>query len=354
MNKAFFEALDCLEKENGIQGDELLEKIIGGIEKAVKKEYPGCDNVKIVANREKADFSVSLVRKVVEGEPENGNEININEALKYKKTAKVGKDITIKLSPTAFTRAATELAKQSIRGDIREIEDTKLTARFEDKIGEIMSVTVVKNDYTSGTVTVRSEKDEFLLFRNEQIPGEVFHEGDIVKVYVVGILKAKKKRPAVKISRTHKDLVKRLFELEVPEIYDGTVEIKAVSREAGARTKIAVWSNDANVDPVGACIGPRRSRITNIVDELCGEKIDIITYSENEEEFIAKALAPAEVISVVTAEEETEEGSKIKTCKVVVPNSQLSLAIGNRGQNAKLAAKLTGYKIDIRPETPTE
>lgn len=348
----FFEELDCLEKENGVQGEELLEKIVSGIEKAVRKEYHDCDNIQVVVNREKQDFSVWVVKKVVEGEPENGNEINIEEALKYKKTAKVGKDIKIKVALQSLKRATADIAKQSIRGDIRNFEREKLAAQFKDKLKDIVSATVVKNDPISGIVTLRADKSELLLFKNEQIPGETLREGDIVKVYVVEIRTSEKKHPAVKISRTHKDLVTRLFELEVPEIYDGTVEIKSVSREAGSRTKIAVWSKDANVDAVGACIGPKRSRISKVVEELGGEKIDIIVYSEDEEEFIAKALAPADVISVSTYETENEKGEMIKGCTVVVPNTQLSLAIGNKGQNAKLAAKLTGYKIDIKPETP--
>ena len=186
-------------------------------------------------------------------------------------------------------------------------------------------------------------KTELYLFRNEQIPGEVLKEGQMVKVYITTIAN-KQKKPIIKISRVRKELVKRLFELEIPEIYDGTVEIKAISREAGSRTKVAVWSKDPNVDAIGACIGPKRARISAIVSELNGEKIDIIPYSEKPEEFIAKALAPATVLSVTILSEED------RTCTIVVPNNQLSLAIGNKGQNAKLAAKLTGYKIDIKPE----
>ncbi|MBQ7980614.1 MAG: transcription termination factor NusA, partial [Oscillospiraceae bacterium] len=200
----------------------------------------------------------------------------------------------------------------------------------------------------SGNVTLTIDKNEVYLFKNEQIPGEVLKEGQIVKLYIVDIIN-QTKRPMVKISRAHKDLVKRLFELEIPEIYDGTVEVMAISREAGSRTKIAVWSKDKNVDAVGSCIGPKHSRIQNIVNELNGEKIDIIVYDEDPAVFIAHALAPADVISV-TIDEESEQ----KACTVVVPNNQLSLAIGNKGQNAKLAARLTGYKIDIKPENPVD
>ena len=221
-----------------------------------------------------------------------------------------------------------------------------MLTKFESKEHDCIVAKVSQVDPGRGTVTVEYDGTELYLFRNEQIPGENLTEGKSVKVYITGII-GKTKKPIVKISRTHKDLVKRLFEIEVPEIYDGTVEVKSISREAGSRTKIAVWSNDPDVDAVGACIGAKRSRITAVVNELNGEKIDIIPWSEKPEEFVARALAPAEVLkTVITSEEE-------KTCTVVVPNNQLSLAIGNKGQNAKLAAKLTGYKIDIKPQFDT-
>ena len=238
-------------------------------------------------------------------------------------------------------------AKQSIKGDLREINREQMLDKFEQKEHDCIVAKVSQIEPGRGTVTVVYQGTELYLFKNEQIPGETITEGKDIKVYITGITN-KTKKPIVKISRTHKDLVKRLFEIEVPEIYDGTVEIKSISREAGSRTKIAVWSKDENVDAIGACIGPKRARITAVVNELNGEKIDIIPWSENPAEFIAKALAPAEVMkTVITSVEE-------KTCTVVVPNNQLSLAIGNKGQNAKLAAKLTGYKIDIKPQTNVE
>lgn len=344
MNEALFEALESLEKENGISAEVLIDKIKQGILKATKKQYPDCDNILIDIDSEKGKFNVALIKTVVEGEPEDGNQINIDEALTYSKRARVGGTVEIKVSPSVFGRLAAGAAKQSIRNDIKDFERAKLINQYEGKEHEAISATVVKVDNNTGIATVEVDKNEILLFKTEQIPGEVLREGDIIKVYVVGLINPEKK-PTIKISRTHKDLVKRLFEFEVPEIYDGTVEVKAISREAGSRTKIAVWSKNPDVDAVGACIGPRRSRITKVVNELNGEKIDIILYSEKEEEFIAKALAPSEVISV-TIDPEAET----KSCTVVVPNNQLSLAIGNRGQNAKLAAKLTGYKIDIKPE----
>ena len=284
-----------------------------------------------------------IIKTVVEGDQQNANEINIDEALTISKRARVGGTCEIKLSPAIFGRVAAGAAKQSIRHDIKEFERGQLLEQYQDKEHEVVSATVTKVEPNTGHVTLMIEKNEVYLFKNEQIPGEVLKEGNIIKVYVVGIINPDKK-PTIKISRTHKDLVKRLFELEIPEIYDGTVEVKSISREAGSRTKIAVFSKDPNVDAVGACIGPKRSRISKIVDELGGEKIDIITYSENQEEFIAKSLAPSEVVKVTLA----EDGSR--ACTVVVPNNQLSLAIGNKGQNAKLAARLTGFKIDIKPE----
>ena len=344
MNDAFFEALQSLEKENGISAELLIDKIKQGVMKAVKKEYPDCDNVNIDIDPERGTFNMAILKTVVEGEPENANEINIQDALDISKRSRVGGVCEIKLSPAIFGRVAAGAAKQSIRHDIKEFEHKQLLEQYQDKEHEAVSAVVTRVEPATGHVTLTIEKNEVYLFKNEQIPGEVLKEGDIVKVYVVGIINPDKK-PAIKISRTHKDLVKRLFELEIPEIYDGTVEVKAISREAGSRTKIAVFSKDPNVDAVGACIGPKRSRITKIVEELGGEKIDIITYSEIPEEFIAKSLAPSDVVSVALAEDGT------RACTVIVPNTQLSLAIGNKGQNAKLAARLTGYKIDIKPET---
>ena len=347
MNKEFFEALQLLEKENGNSGELLIEKIRQRVLKAIKKDYPDCENINIVIDPEKNKFEMKILKTVVAGEPETANEINIDEALTIDKKSRIGGVCEIKLSTAQFGRVAAQSAKQSIRHDIKEFEKEHLIAQFQDKVNECVSATVQKVEPGTGNAVLKIEKNEVYLLRNEQIPGEILRSGDIIKVYVVGIVNPEKK-PALKISRTHKDLVKRLFELEVPEIYDGTVEVKSISREAGSRSKIAVYSKDKNVDAVGACIGPRRSRITNIVDELHGEKIDIIPYSEDDAEFIARALAPAEVISVAVSEETPN------TCTVVVPNNQLSLAIGNKGQNAKLAARLTGYKIDITPEVAVE
>ena len=342
-----FNALEALSGENGISLDLLLEKIKQGIFKAVKKEYPDCEEfTHIDIDPVKRTFDVIMMRNVVEDEPTYINEINIDEARTIDPSCRVGDVIPYKFPAKQFGRVAAQQAKQSIRHDIKEFEKNRIIEQFKDKEHEILSATVERIEPDSGNACLildNAEKTEVYLFKNEMIPGEKIEVGDIIKIYVVGIINPEK-RPAVKVSRTHKDLVKRLFELEIPEIYDGTVEVKAISREAGSRTKIAVCSKDPNVDPVGACIGPKRSRISRISEELNGEKIDIIVYDEDPAVFIAKALAPAEVIKVELAEGEE------RACRVIVPNNQLSLAIGNKGQNAKLAARLTGYKIDINPE----
>ncbi len=349
------EALLGIEKENGIDGDILIEKIKTGLIRAARKQYKefsGCtdEDFKIEIDREKNKITMAVIKQVVEN-PEAPNEISLEDAKQINSRAKIGGKVNIKLSPASFGRGAAGAAKQSLRNDIRDYENAQLVEQFKDKVGECITAKVVRIDAVSGIATLQVEKNEILLFKSEQIPGEIIREGQFVKVYVMEI-KNSDKKPAVKVSRKHHGLVKRLFELEVPEIHDGTVEIKSISREAGVRTKIAVMSNDENVDAKGACIGPRRSRITKIIEELEGEKIDIIQYSENDEEFIAAALSPAQVISVTINDPEPDEktGEMKNKCTVIVPNNQLSLAIGNRGQNAKLAAKLTKYTIDIKPE----
>lgn len=365
-NKEFFEALKLLAQENGIPMDVLVDKIKQGIFRAIKKEHPYCCEkftVDIVPEEEK--FEVAVMREVIDDTPVDMGEIHIDEAKAYTTDpVQVGDVIRYQLSTAQFGRVAAQNAKQAIRTEIKTFERQKYIDQFSDKLCEAVSATVQRVEPESGNATLLIDKNEVYLYKNEQIPGEVLKEGDIVKLYIAGIIKPDKK-PMVKVSRTHKDLVKRLFELEIPEIYDGTVEVKAISREAGFRTKIAVWSKDPNVDPVGACIGPKHSRIGNIVNELRGEKIDIIVYDEDPTVFIAHALAPAEVLSVTIEEKEPENESDTeqegeqkreeqRNCRVVVPNNQLSLAIGNKGQNAKLAAKLTGYKIDIKPANPIE
>lgn len=343
MNKVFFDALAMLGAENGVSVDTLIEKVKTALTKAVKKAYPDCENININIDPATNTFEISLLKTVVDDEPLDNSEINIHTARTIDPNAYVGGICAVKIDTAKFGRAAAQSAKQSIKTDLRDISRAKLLGKFQDKEKECISGVITQIE-PKGTVTLLYDKTELYLFKNEQIPGETFKEGQNIKVYITGIFN-KDKKPIVKISRTHCEFVKRLFEIEVPEIYDGTVEIKAISREPGSRTKIAVCSNNPDVDAVGACIGPKRSRITAVVNELNGEKIDIITYSEKPEEFVAKALAPSEVISVAFSDENS------KACVVVVPDTQLSLAIGNKGQNAKLAAKLTGYKIDIKSES---
>lgn len=343
-NSDFFKALESLGEENSVETELLIDKVKSAMLKAAKKAYPHSeDRIRVDIDPYTKKFEMYIVQDIIPDEPIDENEVNIDVARTMDPNAQVGGTILKTLDISKLGRMAALSAKQSIKGDLREINREQMLNKFESKEHDCITAKVTQVEPGRGTVTVEYEGTELYLFRNEQIPGENLTEGRSVKVYITGIV-GKTKKPVVKISRTHKDLVKRLFELEVPEIYDGIVEVKAISREAGSRTKIAVWSKDANVDAVGACIGTKRGRISAVVNELSGEKIDIIPWSEVPEEFIAKALAPAEVLkTVITSIEE-------KTCVVVVPDNQLSLAIGNKGQNAKLAAKLTGFKIDIKPQ----
>lgn len=343
MDNSFFDALSSLGSEANVDTALLVEKVKSAMLKAARKAYPDSEeNIRVEIDPETKTFEMYLVQTVVDDEPIDENEVNIDVARTMDPDAYVGGTVEKRLDIAKFGRAAAQSAKQSIKGDLREINRERILGEFQDLENDCITCEVTQVE-SGGTVTLLYHKTELYLFRNEQIPGEVLKEGQRVKVYITTIAN-KQKKPIIKISRVRKELVKRLFELEIPEIYDGTVEIKSISREAGSRTKVAVWSKDPNVDAIGACIGPRRTRISAIVSELNGEKIDIIPYSEKPEEFIAKALAPATVLEVVILDEEE------RICTVKVPNNQLSLAIGNRGQNAKLAAKLTGYKIDIKPE----
>ncbi len=345
MDNTFFDALSALGEENSVDVSTLVEKVKSAMLKAARKAYPDCEeNITVEIDPDTKKFEMYLRQTVVDDEPIDENEINIAVARIFDPKAYVGGFVQKKLNIDKFGRAAALSAKQSIKGDLRDINRARILEKFEEKEFECITCQVSQVE-PGGAATLVYDGTEIYLFREEQIPGEQLKEGQMVKVYITAITN-KQKKPVIKISRVRKELVKRLFELNVPEIFEGIVEIKSISREAGSRTKIAVWSNDPNVDAVGACIGPKRSRISAVVNELGGEKIDIIPYSEKPEEFIARALAPATVlrVDILTNEE------KDRTCRIVVPNHQLSLAIGNRGQNAKLAAKLTGFKIDIKPE----
>lgn len=342
MNGEFFEALKLMGQENGMEPDALAEIIKQGVAKAIKRDNPNCENIRVEINPETGVFEMGVLKVVVDDEPlDEYNEINIDEARTIDPNARVGGMCLIEVSPATFGRVAVQNAKQQIKHELKNHERERLIEQFNDKLYECVTAKVERIEARTGNAVLSLDKSEVYLVRQEQIPGEILRPGDMIKVYVVGIANPEKK-PALKISRTHKDLVKRLFENEVPEIAEGVVEVMGISRVAGSRSKLAVRSKDKNVDAIGACIGPKKSRISAVVNELCGEKIDIIPYSEDPAEYIARALAPAQVIDV-----ELIEGSEVPACRVIVPANQLSLAIGNRGQNARLAAGLTGYKIDI-------
>ncbi len=343
MNSEFFEALALLEKEKGIPAEYLLEKIKNAISIAIRRDANAEDNI-VEIDPAHQRFYVAVRKQVVEEVEDPASEILPDQAKRYNSKAMVGDIVEIPLETKDFGRIAAQAAKHVIRQGIREAERGQLLAEYQSKQFDIVTATILKIDPKKGNATVEIGRSEAILPKNEQIATEELSEGQRVKVYVVDVL-ATEKGPKLMISRTHPGLVKRLFEMQVPEIYDGTVEIKAISREAGSRTKIAVYSKDENVDAVGACIGPKGARVSTIVDELDGEKIDVIKFSEDVGEFIAAALSPSDVLSV----EVDPEGTK--SCKVTVPDHQLSLAIGNKGQNARLAARLTGWKIDIRPES---
>ena len=332
-NNEFFEALSALEKERGLPEDYLIDKIKAAIVIAVKKDYEvEDDNVVVDIDPELGAFRASLLRDIVEEVENPHTQVSLEDAQKILKTKEFG-------------RIAAQTAKHVIRQGLREGERNLQCSEMQSRAHELIAATVVSIDPERGNVVLDLGKGgSAVLPRNEQVPGETFTEGQTVQVYVVDVL-ATDRGPRVTISRTHPGLVKRMFELEVPEIYDGTVEVKAIAREAGARTKLAVWSKNPDVDPVGACIGARGVRVEKIVQELNGEKIDVIRWSEDITEFISAALSPAKVVKVELLPGET------KSCRVTVPDHQLSLAIGNKGQNVRLCAHLTGYNIDIRPES---
>jgi len=348
MNAEFFAAIEDIEREKGIPKDYMLEKITQALLAAFKKDNPeAAENVVVDINEDKKRIDMYVQMTVVEEVEFPAIELLEESAKKYSKRAALGDIVKAPVETKKFGRIAAQAAKQVIIQGIREAERGMVYEEFTSKEHEILTGIVSRVEPRSGNISIKissnSEFTEAMLSANEQIKSEQLAEGDRIKVYVVEVRKSTR-GPQVLISRTHPGLVKRLFELEVPEIFDGTVEIRSIAREAGNRTKMAVWSADAEVDPIGACVGPKGGRVATIVDELAGEKIDIIKYSESAEEYVAAALSPAEVVSVTLL----DDG---KSCRVIVPDTQLSLAIGKEGQNARLAAKLTGYKIDIKPES---
>ena len=350
MNPAeIFAALALLEKERNIPQPFMMDKIIQAITTAYKRDHDGVENVIVDVDEEHQTLKMYVQKNVVDEEDymDPANEMTLAEAKAISAKYEIGDIVNIPVDNTEFGRIAAGNGKQVIIQGLREAERGQVYDEFNSKQHEILTGVVTRIDPRNGNVSLRigtgTESTEALLMAGEQVPGEELTEGMHVKVYVVDVRRSTR-GPQILISRTHPGLVKRLFELEVPEIYDGTVEVKSIAREAGSRTKMAVWSNDENVDPIGACVGPKGQRVGTIVEELRGEKIDIIKYSEDAPAFIAAALAPADVVDVWMA----DEG---KACRVIVPDDQLSLAIGKEGQNARLAARLTGYKIDIKPES---
>lgn len=344
MSKEFFEAVKMLEAEKGIPADYLYEKISAAIVVAAKHDYNGKDIVHCDIDEEKQKIKVYVRKNVVEEIEDPDTDLTLEQAQAIRKSAKVGKTIDIPLKTKDFGRIVAQTAKHVIRQGIREAERGQMLQEFRSKNQELVTAKVERIDPVTGNATLEIGKNQTILPKSEQVPGEVLTEGQTIKVFIVDV-KEGGKGPKIMISRTHPGLVRRLFEQEVPEIYDGTIEIKSVSREAGSRTKIAVYTKDEDVDPVGACIGPKGQRVSNIVDVLGGEKIDIVNYSDNPAEFVSAALAPSDVCSVEILDESA------KTCKATVPDDQLSLAIGNKGQNVRLAVRLTGWNIDIKPES---
>ena len=341
MNKELMGALDELERDKNISKETILDAIEQSLIQAYKNHFGKADNVHVTINRETGDFSVFADRKVVEFVEDPAEEISLVEAQKQNTNAEVGDIIKVPVHSDKFGRIATQNAKNIILQKIREEERKVLFDQYHGNEKEV--VTGVVQRVVGHNVSVNLGKADAVLAENEQVKGENFQPTERIKVYILEV-KDTPKGPRILVSRTHPGLVKRLFESEVAEVKDGTVEIKSIAREAGSRTKLAVWSNDPDVDPVGACVGVNGARVSAIVNELRGEKIDIINWDENPAILIETALSPAKVIAVMADPDE-------KTALVVVPDYQLSLAIGKEGQNARLAARLTGFKIDIKSET---
>ena len=346
MNSEIFAALKQLEKERGIPTDYLIEKITQALVAAYKKDRDGyTDNVFVTLDEN--GMRMYAQKEVVEDVFSPQTEIILEAARKIDATVQLGDLVNVYIETKNFGRIAAQTAKQVIIQGIREAEHGIIFDSFSSRQHEILTGTVLRIDPNTRDMTVRigqgNDRTDALLSAGEQVRGETFVEGDLIRVYVVEVRRSNR-GPQVIVSRTHPGLVKRLFELNVPEIESGLVEIKSIAREAGSRTKLAVCATEENIDPVGACVGPRGGRVGAVVDELHGEKMDIVVWSEDAAEFVASALSPADVLSVTLL-----PGSK--SCRVIVPDDQLSLAIGKEGQNARLAARLTGYKIDIKPES---
>ncbi len=341
MNNELLEALDVLEKEKDISKETLLEAIENSLVTACKNHFGKSDNVKVIVNAQTGDFHVWAEKTVVEEVEDPVMEISLANAKLIDSIYEIGDVVNVEIQSKEFGRIATQNAKNVILQKIREEERKVVYNQYYGKERDV--VTGIVQRYIGNNISINLGKADAILNEKEQVKGEVFQPTERIKVYILEV-KNTSKGPKIMVSRTHPELVKRLFESEVTEVKEGIVEIRSISREAGSRTKIAVYSNDPDVDPVGACVGMNGARVNAIVNELRGEKIDIINWNENPAMLIENALSPAKVISVIADDEE-------KTAKVVVPDYQLSLAIGREGQNARLAARLTGFKIDIKSET---
>ena len=348
-NSEIFAALRQLERERGIPVDYMVDRITQALLAAYKKDRTGyTDNVFVELNE--SAMKMYAQKEVVEEVLTPATEIQIEAARAIDPKCELGDLVNEEIKTQAFGRIAAQTAKQVIIQGIREAERGMVFDKFSSKEHEILTGSVLRIDPNSGDMTIRigqgNDRTDAYLSNNEQVKGEFYHEGDLIRVYVVEV-RRNNRGPQVIVSRTHPGLVKRLFELNVPEIASGEVEIKSVAREAGSRTKLAVHAVDENLDPVGTCVGPRGARVAAVVNELRGEKMDIVVWSEDPAQFVAAALAPADVVSVTPIEGE-------KAFRVLVPDDQLSLAIGKEGQNARLAARLTGHKIDIKPQSQAE
>ncbi len=341
MNVEFIEALEQIQKDKGISKEILIEALEAALISSYKRNFGTSQNVRVEINRETGDVHVYSQKRVVEEVEDELLEISLQDAREINSKYAFEDIIEREVTPRNFGRIAAQTAKQVVVQRIREAERGVVFDEFINRESDIITGSVAR--VAKGMVYINLGKTEAVLAPSEQMPNEEYNHGERLKTYIVEVKKTTK-GPQIQVSRTHPGLIKRLFELEVPEIHDGIVEIKSISREAGSRTKIAVESKDPNVDPVGACVGPKGARVQTIVDELKGEKIDIIKYSKDPGEFITSALSPAKVVS-------TDINLEEKTAKVIVPDYQLSLAIGKEGQNARLAAKLTGWKIDIKSES---
>ena len=341
-NKELILALEDLEKEKGIKKDYLLESIETALVTAYKRNFDALENVKVVMDKQTGATYVYSIKEVVERANDPVQEISLDEAKKINKSIQIGDNIEIEIVPKNFGRIAAQTAKQVIVQKIREAEREILYNDYSDKKGEIVSGPIQKAE--RGIVVMDLGKLEGVMPLKEQVPTENYNVNDKIKAYVVDVEKGEKGAPQVIVSRSHPDFVRKLLEFEIPEIYEGLIEIKSVSRDPGKRSKVAVYSQDPNIDPVGSCVGQRGIRIQNVINELHGEKIDVIEWNPDISIYIAAALLPAKIMAVDSKEDE-------KFAQVIVPDDQLSLAIGKAGQNARLAAKLTNWKIDIKSES---